>query len=648
MELIQDFGPSDPPGQAQTFGLTGAGSLNGGAKKRGRGSGGPKTLFANKINASQSPSSARPSPRPAAPAAKIPKKAARPAAPARPPAEARARDADCESQEAVLGLLDTLEEIDVARADDVDGGRRPGAFADEGFGPPPRASRPTKAGRQQRGPGARDSQIHLPAASPWLPRNEPGAQGARSARGARIVVTRGDVDRLEPDEFLNDNLVDLYVKVLVADAARSRLAAREGFDAARLGSEVHAFSSHFFTKLQEEGLRAPDGKDRAYDRHLHWSLAIVCHPGALVRVVRDRIAREEEEAEERARGEDDDESDAPARIDARAVGRAPPPAPCIIFMDSLKMHSAPKVERFLRAFLELEWAKRKPDEPELKLKLKVDLPLVVPKVPMQTNSCDCGVYVLRYAEEFLSRAVGAAPTVAVTEAAVDDKFAAHDGAAWFTAAGRGHARGDLKAAAGDLAVAASASAELSASDGADPLRGAAVASRAGGRPERREERPVDGRGLGHAEREVALGQGPAEERVVEGERVAGRDHRTQPASTASYWRFADGESPSGQGQNTAACMTAWRGAARRAGPAASRRAKGGAAAGDGGVAAERAGDAVADVDAAVAAAAVGGEERPRPVRVAARAAASALRPERAARAGHEPGPESCHARPGIG
>jgi hypothetical protein len=47
----------------------------------------------------------------AAPAAKIPKKAA----PARPLAEARARDADCESQEAVLGLLDTLEEIDGAK-----------------------------------------------------------------------------------------------------------------------------------------------------------------------------------------------------------------------------------------------------------------------------------------------------------------------------------------------------------------------------------------------------------------------------------------------------------------------------------------------------------------------------------------------------
>lgn len=70
MELIQDFGPSPPPRQGHVFGLTGAGSLSA-AKKRGRGSAGPKTLFARKINASQ-----------------------------------------CSSQHAVLGLLDALDEID--------------------------------------------------------------------------------------------------------------------------------------------------------------------------------------------------------------------------------------------------------------------------------------------------------------------------------------------------------------------------------------------------------------------------------------------------------------------------------------------------------------------------------------------------------
>ena len=182
-----------------------------------------------------------------------------------------------------------------------------------------------------------------------------------------------------------------------------------------------------------------------------------------------------------------------------------------------------------------------------------------------------------------------------------------------------------------------------ASDGADP-RGAAVASRAGGRPERREERPVDGRGLGHAEREVALGQGPAEERVVEGvERVVGRDHRHAArehrvvlalrrrrvalGAGAEHGRVHDGLARRGAG----------------AGPArvAPRRGDARGRGGDGGVAAERAGDAVADVDAAVAAAAVGGEERPRPVRVArARGRVEALAAERRA----ERGPR---ARPGV-
>ena len=56
-----------------------------------------------------------------------------------------------------------------------------------------------------------------------------------------IVVTRGDLRRLEPDEFLNDNLVDFYLKVIVADARRSPLGEDPAFgDVAR---DVHAFSS---------------------------------------------------------------------------------------------------------------------------------------------------------------------------------------------------------------------------------------------------------------------------------------------------------------------------------------------------------------------------------------------------------------------
>ena len=42
--------------------------------------------------------------------------------------------------------------------------------------------------------------------------------------------------------------------------------------------------------------------------------------------------------------------------------------PCIIFMDSLKMHSPARVERYLMAFFEIEWKKRKPKEDPLDLK----------------------------------------------------------------------------------------------------------------------------------------------------------------------------------------------------------------------------------------------------------------------------------------
>ena len=35
-----------------------------------------------------------------------------------------------------------------------------------------------------------------------------------------IVLTAGDLQRLEEDEFLNDNLVDFYLKLLTTDETR--------------------------------------------------------------------------------------------------------------------------------------------------------------------------------------------------------------------------------------------------------------------------------------------------------------------------------------------------------------------------------------------------------------------------------------------
>lgn len=235
----------------------------------------------------------------------------------------------------------------------------------------------------------------------------------------RITVTKEDLACLDAGEFLNDVIIDFYLKYLLLEGVGSSVAERS-----------HVFSSFFYKQLSRrraagEGTApyVPDRHTRhqrvkTWTRHVdiftkdflfvpvnqeaHWYLVVVCFPGL-------EEARYEEF--QRRAGK----SGAAEKPNSSLVSQQPPESseqgwkkdtvlkrPCILVMDSLKLSYHDNVCRLIRDYLQVEWEVRRKSP---RLFTSDTMKSFNCKVPQQDNSSDCGLYLLQYVESFLQNPV---------------------------------------------------------------------------------------------------------------------------------------------------------------------------------------------------------------------------------------------------
>ncbi|KAL5705402.1 Ulp1 peptidase [Ranunculus cassubicifolius] len=201
-----------------------------------------------------------------------------------------------------------------------------------------------------------------------------------------VSISKRDVELLQPETFVNDTIIDFYIKYL-----KNKMSPEEG-------SRFHFFNSFFFRKLADldknpssasEG-RAAFLRVRKWTRkvnlfekdyvfipvnfNLHWSLIVICHPGEVPTF-------------------EDEEVDIALKV------------PCILHMDSIK-GSHKGLKDLVQSYLWEEWKERHPDhEPSDDLSSKFSNLRFVPlELPQQENSFDCGLFLLHYVEQFLEDA----------------------------------------------------------------------------------------------------------------------------------------------------------------------------------------------------------------------------------------------------
>ncbi|XP_031436764.1 sentrin-specific protease 7 isoform X2 [Clupea harengus] len=258
-----------------------------------------------------------------------------------------------------------------------------------------------------------------------------------------IGVTTEDLECLDSGQFLNDVIIDFYLKYLLVERTPKEFV-----------EKCHVFSSFFYKQLTRrdnanEDSTSTTAEHRRHQRvktwtrnvdifskdflfvpvnqENHWYLVVICFPGleepqceafqgpAVVRASGEEGSSEappEPQAQEAS-----PDAPAPSEADRETMepieesSSSPPDCtektckrpkvckrPCILIMDSLKLSIHKRVVKLLREYLQVEWEVRRGVCRDFSPEVMVGSSC---KVPLQDNSSDCGLYLLHYAETFL-------------------------------------------------------------------------------------------------------------------------------------------------------------------------------------------------------------------------------------------------------
>ncbi|KAF1640328.1 Sentrin-specific protease 7, partial [Eudyptes chrysocome] len=329
----------------------------------------------------------------------------------------------------------------------------------------PKVARPSYALANKQNSGCYSISLSCALNEEWKEVRETGAvtnlvvYPPPPAKGG-LGVTREDLECLEYGEFLNDVIIDFYLKYLLLEKAPKHLADR-----------THIFSSFFYkcltrTEKNSEGdlkvsvAQRRHRRVRTWTRHInifskdyifvpvneesHWYIAVICFPW-LEEAVYEECPHQNSlyhqpqqsplpsESENTRTGsvlafpgncKDEEEMDANRSLFSKGGNEIATSAsvldsgiskislsnskrqickrPCILILDSLKAGSVQKTVQVLREYLEVEWEAKRKTHREFNKSTMIDL---CPRVPKQDNSSDCGVYLLQYVESFFQNPI---------------------------------------------------------------------------------------------------------------------------------------------------------------------------------------------------------------------------------------------------